>query len=112
MLIVRVFCFSFIVYLVLLMSQPCKDVVAQASQCGDEPEVSAHFESSNHQETAEDECSPYCMCSCCGQAVARNQTSFDTTFDVETTYNAARLTTYSAPNGSLFPTSVWQPPKV
>ncbi len=108
----RVFCFSFIVYLVLLMSQPCKDVVAQASQCCDEPEVSAHFESSNHHESAEDECSPFCICSCCGQMVANHTISFGVTRDVETAKFTASLISYSAPDSASFTTSVWQPPKV
>lgn len=94
------------------MSQPCQDVVAQAGKCCDEPEMSAHFESSNHQEAGEDECSPFCICSCCGQAVASHKTSFGVRLDVETATFTAPLKTYSPPDTASFTTSVWQPPKV
>jgi hypothetical protein len=109
---VRVFCFSFIIYLVLLVTQPCQDVVAQAGGCCDEPEMSAHFESSSHNEPSEDECSPFCICSCCGQAVASHKNSFGVTLDVETATVTASLKTYSPPDTASFTTSVWQPPKV
>lgn len=111
-LIVRVFCFSYIVYLLVLLAQPCQDVVAQTHDCCNEPEMSAHFENSSHNEPGEDECSPFCICSCCGQAVASHKTSFGVTLDIETARFNTPLMTYSPPDTASFTISVWQPPKV
>ncbi|MEQ1922554.1 MAG: DUF6660 family protein [Pyrinomonadaceae bacterium] len=108
----RVFCFSFIVYLVLLLTQPCQDVVAQTSDCCNKADIATHIDRSTDTDSHGDDCSPFCICSCCSHPVASHKFTFGVKLDLEIAKITAPFNTYSAPDTASFTTSVWQPPKV
>lgn len=108
MFAVKVFCFIFIIHLVVLLSVPCEeffpDTPSNQSQI-------AMFVSGRDEETQTDDCSPLCICSCCGQSVASPVLNFAVTTEIQ---NAAIITTLpesSTPETATYNDSVWQPPK-
>ena len=99
-----------IVYVLFLSVQPCEDVIAQFDGHGHRIAATSHFEErSTHEDS--DECSPFCICSCCGMPVASRQTAY-VVLGFEPA-NAGRTTAsiYKDPYQRNFLSSIWQPPK-
>ncbi len=107
----RVLCFTFIVYLVILTTQPCSDMAAMLNDCGDRNLEITHVESTSDSDSQLDDCSPFCICSCCSLSVVDHTVSVGLTTHVE---NVAILTTlieYTNPYAKAHQNSIWQPPK-
>lgn len=106
----RSFCSVFIIYLVLLLTQPCPDLAAMIDDdCVDGTQI-VHVESPTNSGSEDEECSPFCICSCCSHPVANHQFSFGVTTEVKTVAVAKIAADYRNPNRAAFHTSVWQPP--
>lgn len=107
----RVFCFIFIVYLVLLLTQPCQDLAATVGDCGETDTQTAHVESTSDTDPLADECSPFCICSCCSHPVANHKLSLGITSEVKYIAISTTLTEYINPYTKGHQNSIWQPPK-
>lgn len=107
----KVFCFSFIVYIVLLLTQPCQDFAATANDSVyNKSPYSQQQKPSNHNSQS-DECSPFCICSCCSLSVVEHSVSFTLTSVLKSVEIKANLANYTNPNSETLQTSIWQPPK-
>lgn len=101
------------IYMLAVFLTPCTDMVdhntlQSANHIGDSAEQDNH----DHSETP-DNCSPFCVCNCCGSASVTvfhwNAISFSETKIIE-------LSKHSSPYQSKFIPryfgKIWQPPKV
>ena len=108
----RGFCFTFIVYIVLLLTQPCQDLAAKFIDCQDSDTQAAHMErSSNTDPFTGDECSPFCVCSCCSHPVSSHKFPSGLTLRVESREIPTTIDNYVGPYDNAHQSSIWQPPK-
>jgi hypothetical protein len=106
----RIFCFSFVVYLVLLLTQPCQDCAAVVNDPGlDGPYLSQQLPTDREQQP--EECAPFCFCSCSGLAAAYHTRPIIVADDLEIKAGTPEAEAYTDPSTSSFQNSIWQPPK-
>jgi hypothetical protein len=100
--------FSAIIYFLFLLTQPCQDVFARPLESST---ISTSITEPLETESGSDECSPFCICSCCSISVAYQP--LVTASSIESSVQASRETTveYSGVNAETFTGSIWQPPK-
>jgi len=93
------------VYMLTLVFMPCKDECTTNSYQISSP-IQDHQE---HHENEQDLCSPFCLCSCCGNPVSVSQyyaNLYELTFSV-------RIFHPYFENGNPAPTAdMWQPPRL
>jgi hypothetical protein len=102
--IVKAFCFIFSLYALTLALTPCADGFC----AGDEQ----HQSSVAHEdEKAEDLCSSFCICSCCGySAVELNLSSSRLVASLPASAQPSLF--YKTPHITAFSIDFWQPPKI
>lgn len=109
----RSFCFIFIVYVVLLLTQPCQDLaVAAGDKCGDDARNAVHIEQAQAEQPEGDDCSPFCVCSCCSHPVVNVKFTFGLTGGATVVTVHSNLIEYNDPHAATHLNSIWQPPKV
>ena len=106
----RTFCFIFIVYVVFLLTQPCQDLAALGVNGCESDTYSAHVERSPEQ-PCDDECLPFCICSCCSHPVANVVFTLGMTTATKVDAIYADLIEYRDPDTQTYRNSIWQPPK-
>jgi len=108
---VRIFCFSFVVYLAVLFVQPCQNLTAFAD-CIDTQNaaISGCGPTSDHRTEAE-ECSPFCGCSCSGNPIAISAVEFSLGPDGKIQLSDSNFAEYSSPHIKTYQNVIWQPPK-
>jgi len=79
---------------------PCSDGL----HCEEEQEMASH----NHSEDEEDDCSPFCVCACCGSFYVdgKTETSLPTPRHIPVTSKFHYATHYSF----SYRSAIWQPP--
>ena len=107
----RAFCFIFIVYIVLLLTQPCQDMIAAFDGGNDPNSAVARVDQPSNPEHPSDDCSPLCFCSCCSLSVADRAVAKISVTTIATVSFSAIPTEYTSPVTSTFQNSIWQPPK-
>lgn len=105
----KIFTFTFILYILLLLTQPCQDTFAQNNG-------SVVPDTNNVQQPAEDEpmpddCSPFCICACRQVPSAYQDFTSVLVLDVTAAATAAPILEYQNPYTKNFHSSIWQPPK-
>ncbi len=102
---------AIIVYLVFLLTQPCQDVFASASETVPSDAFIAAIGETTETENESDECSPFCICSCCSISMAYH--SFVTAASVHKPAEIHRTVAveYRGLDAKSFSGSIWQPPK-
>jgi hypothetical protein len=102
---------AIVVYLVFLLTQPCQDVFANASEIKSGDRMVAAIGETTETENQSDECSPFCICSCCSISAAYH--SFVTVSSVRRSAELHRTLAvdYLGLNTKSFSGSIWQPPK-
>lgn len=102
---------AIIVYLVFLLTQPCQDVFASANEAAPGGTFVAAIGETTETENESDECSPFCICSCCSISVAYH--SFVTVGSDRRPVEMHRTVAveYRGLNTKSFSGSIWQPPK-
>lgn len=94
----------FAIYLFTLTIVPCHD----AGECS-----AVRKEVASHDHDGEDEqCPPFCACSCCGMVMAEPATSAWYAEGMLTPDYPYHLYGYVAPAPKALPTGVWQPPRI
>ncbi|MEQ1604001.1 MAG: hypothetical protein ABL999_03960 [Pyrinomonadaceae bacterium] len=107
----RAFGFIFIVYFVMLLTQPCQDMIAAFDGGNGSTSAIARVDQPLEPQHSSDDCSPLCFCSCCGLSVAdRSVAKFSVTTIASFSFSALP-TKYNSPVTSTFQNSIWQPPK-
>ena len=107
----KVFCFSFIVYIVLLLTQPCQDAGAMVNNGVAKTTPFSQNDKPYQNDPRSDECSPFCICSCCGLSVAEHSTSLRVTTRIERIALPTIFIEYKNSNTTTYQDSIWQPPK-
>ena len=102
--------FVIIVYILFLLMQPCQDIFAAHALSPDEArtlEVSV----GDLDAEAEEECSPFCICSCRTVPAAEYSTSFISQPKEITPIHRKNPVYYTNPQTKSFAATIWQPPK-
>jgi hypothetical protein len=108
---VRAFSFIFIIYIVFLVTQPCQDMISPIDNAGSGETVIANIQNDSDDHEVEEECSPFCACSCCIHAVARQRISTESSLRLEFIGHNASSVDYDACYSKAHQNSIWQPPK-
>lgn len=108
----KIFCLSFIVYLLVLSWQPCKDLTTKILSCEANPDIQATHLENTETTNESDDCSPFCICSCCQISTVYANLNFSVTsgFVASIEKNSPEISyqnPYSFQNADL----IWQPPK-
>lgn len=75
------------------------------------PKVAANHEDHSHDK-ANDLCSPFCVCNCCGTQVLSFFSEISLEFNRVTTIIELQLPKYKSILTSNFYGSIWQPPQI
>jgi len=102
--------FGLVIYVLVLLTQPCEDVFAFPSQLDQSETASILIDAPNDREP--ETCSPFCICGCCSLSVASH--TFTSLESIETVIHSTPKAplTYRNLHGATYLSSVWQPPKV
>ena len=97
------------IYLMALSNMPCADMEVDSAA-----HKTAQFSSeANHShDKANDLCSPFCACNCCGAQVLSYQLSENIEFPVAFAIISKALPSYNSVFASNFYGSIWQPPQI
>lgn len=108
----KIFCLSFIIYLLVLSWQPCNDLTTKILSC--EPNVDIQTNHVHDTEATDegDDCSPFCICSCCQISTVYAQLNFSVTSAFVASFENAPEISYRNPYSFQNPDPIWQPPKV
>lgn len=103
--------YIFSLYLFVLACLPCSD----NTECGDYAPASQAARTDTHQDHSHEAetCSPFCICSCCGQQVP--QLSFSNPLPEPKAPFGEETKNYSLYRSSAcsdFYGNIWQPPKI
>jgi len=105
----KLFTFFFIIYTVVLLTQPCQDFQAASLELK-QTVTSGSIPSDS--EAGSETCSPFCICGCCGLSVVHHgPTTTAISERIEFTENML-VSIYYAPLTNSFIDPIWQPPKV
>lgn len=107
----RAFSFVFIVYIVMLLTQPCQDMLAGFDGGKNSDSAAVRIDQPADPQHSSDDCSPLCFCSCCSLSVADRANPRISMTTIATISFSAIPTEYDAPVTSTFQNSIWQPPK-
>lgn len=96
-----------IVYILFLLTQPCQDVFAAPKNINS----SADIQQTEHEEKEADECSPFCICSCCSLSVGYHSLTSVLEPNPVISIHRTNSTEYCEPHLNNFSDAIWQPPK-
>jgi len=100
--------------LLALSVQPCNDNVFSRDDQGHSMQKIAHLDRSSQDTESDtnDECSPFCICSCCGSNPAPTIVYTLPVASPKVLEGVAEMETqYKTPYKSTRTYSIWQPPK-
>jgi hypothetical protein len=100
-----------ILYIVLLLTQPCQDVFAGALECHDTAHNFVERDYGSKSDCQAETCSPFCICTCCSMSVGNHdlagslapQAFEPIAFQIARDHDNRATRSYQ--------NSVWQPPK-
>ena len=105
----RFIVFAIITLAVLLTLQPCQEIQAFAPAGSADASVVQLLGAEDCEDR--DECSPFCICSCCSHLVSYHMpgATFEFVSNAET--DTALISLYQRSHPETFRNTVWQPPK-
>jgi len=98
---VKLLSLLFALYFSVLAGYPCTDADERANA-----DVAFHMQ---HNQAGADQCSPFCICSCCATSV--QLTAEAITLTVDRAHNSKFITPYLDKHVVHNQSSVWQPPR-
>lgn len=108
----KIFYLTFIFYLLVLSWQPCNDLSAKISSGKSDSIAEINHLNETEEPCEEDDCSPFCICSCCHISTVYANLNFSVTSAFiarfEKTSAVEYQNSYSHQNLDL----IWQPPKI
>lgn len=107
----KIFCFSFIVYLLVLSWQPCNDLTAKFSSCESKSFTETTHLSETETPDEPDDCSPFCICSCRQISTVYTNLNFIATSALIASFENAPEISYQNPYSHQNLDLIWQPPK-
>ena len=109
--LMKVFCIIFSFYILLLSLQPCAEMTTNLQLRVNETSKQTYFQSDEQKDEDCDECSPFCICSCCHFSTAYQFKSFSVTNKIIFSAISTSGNFYQNPYAQTYKTSFWQPPK-
>jgi hypothetical protein len=108
----RIFCFIFSFYLLLLSVQPCQDFVASGfSYLQIENEQAQLQDNSKDSEPESNECSPFCICSCRQVSVGDKIPVLTSSEQIAVITQSTAHFFYQSNYSHQHLNFIWQPPK-
>ncbi|PYS99046.1 MAG: hypothetical protein DMF63_13315 [Acidobacteria bacterium] len=102
-----------IVYIAVLLTQPCQDFHSAYSGEADRiTAVAISVQTHSDDETGSETCSPFCVCGCCGMSVVNTACTTTAITIISTRARQTAPSTYRTPPANSYIDSIWQPPKV
>jgi hypothetical protein len=97
-------------YMLLLPGVPCSDA---HNICSEKTSSTTTTTNHDHEQDHDDNCSPFCVCSCCGTSIAVFEFSTKICFTQNIfEYNVAEKVAIKNENVlASFSNAIWQPPK-
>lgn len=107
----RFFCIIFSFYLLFLSWQPCQDITANKvihqKNYAEQPDFHV-----TQEQNETDDCSPFCICSCCQTSVTYANLFFRITNIITNKITSKTSAFYQNPDEKTYQNSIWQPPKL
>lgn len=107
----KVFCIIFTIYILFLSFQPCEEMTAIAELRVDKVSEQTHIQISEQTEKESENCSPFCICSCCHFSTVYQFKTFSVTNKITVAAISRPHFYYQNPYYQTYKTSIWQPPK-
>ena len=108
----KVFGFIFSLYILFLSFQPCEELTAKVALKLNEPAPQTQIKAAAVSDEKSDNCSPFCICSCCHFSTAYQFRTFTVTGKLTTTEILSPKYSYQNPYSKAYKNSIWQPPKI
>jgi hypothetical protein len=105
----RFFTFILACYMLVLSIVPCCDAHTHNSSNNVLQELTQQYP---HEDSCEDICSPFCICSCCSVTVVVPKVNM---FSIEKIFmnpTEKKITYTNMPFSFMFLHNIWQPPKI
>ena len=104
---------GFILYILVLLTQPCEDFQAVSLEIKGQGSVAAIYPPiPSESESGPETCSPFCVCGCCGISVVHHGFTTIAMTDRVNPSESLPVPTYKSPSNGSYVDSIWQPPKV
>src|SRR6476620_3019088 len=107
----KVFCFIFTVYVLFLSLQPCAEMTAIAEFRAGKVSQETQIQAGEQTDEKTDDCSPFCICSCCHFSTVYQFKSFSVTNKITESVISRPNFSYQNPSYQIYKTPIWQPPK-
>jgi hypothetical protein len=107
----KVFCFIFSVYLLVLSVQPCQDLGNGEFSYPETGNEQTLLHDGNAPQQEAHECSPFCICSCRQVSVTYNFSVLSLPKEVAVFAKAGAQVTIQNHYSRQYPDLIWQPPK-
>ena len=108
----KVFCFIFSIYILFLSLQPCEELKANVELRVNKTTRQTQMRAAEKASQESDDCSPFCICSCCHFSTAYQFRTFTVTGKLTTTEILSPKYSYQNPYSKAYKNSIWQPPKI
>ena len=96
--------------MILLSAQPCADIVSPVDPQGHSISETSHIDQPT-QDCGMDDCSPFCICSCCSHPAASKQIGFSISVEAAPLTVQTTVGNYQNPYKKTSLSTIWQPPK-
>jgi len=107
----KVFCFIFSLYILFLSFQPCEEMTAKTERRAGKAFAQTQLQAAGQDHEESDNCSPFCICSCCHFSTVYQFKSFSVTNKLTTFAISRPEFSYQNPYSQTYKNSIWQPPK-
>jgi len=107
----KLFCLIFSLYILLLSFQPCEELTAEVNLRGLKTFQQTRIQANEQTDACGDECSPFCICSCCHFSTVYQFKTFSVTNKITVAAISRPNFSYQNPSYQTYKTSIWQPPK-
>ena len=105
----KIFAFFISFYILVLSSVPCNDM---GNKCNKNSINKEHTQNHDHQQDTDDNCTPFCTCSCCSSSVLEIYfTPFCIKKPIEFSISQ-KITIRNFSFVSNYFGNIWQPPKI
>lgn len=105
----KVFVFIFSFYLLAISLLPCSDA---HNECNDSKSKTELVQNHNHQDDANDFCSPFCNCNCCSTITAFSYHNVDQRPSQPGLIKSDKFSTTDFLFVSSYNGNIWQPPRI
>jgi hypothetical protein len=99
-----------ILYVLVLLTVPCQDAFPRVNPSTTDSAI-AKSELPSNQQSSQDECSPFCTCSCCSVSIVHQDISSLFASESAAVISESRILGHRNPYIKNHHSSIWQPPK-